>query len=394
MEPGAVGAHPFHLPIQPRHYEGRVTVHAAEERAAGADGRQGAIDVRALASALQRELRGEVRFDDGSRAAYSTDASNYRQVPIGVVLPRDVDDVIKTVALCREHGAPITSRGGGTSLAGQTCNVAVVIDYSKYMDRVLEIDPARAHRARAARLQPRRAPAAGGAARADLRPRSRDAQPQHAGRDDRQQLVRRALGDGGSLRPRTADAAPGAVARRAHLRRRAVHGGKDAGRRARRDHRRAAAAAPRSTRGCARCAIATAPRCAPRYPRIPRRVSGYNLDALLDENGFDVAQALVGTEGTCVVVLEATLTLIDATAGAHAGRARLSRRRDRRRPRGRRSWSTGRSASRASTTSSSSSCRKRACTRTTCRCCPRAAAGCWSSSAPTPRPTPTRRRNE
>src|ERR1043166_6319688 len=91
------------------------------------------------ASSLERKLRhrikGEVRFDQGARALYSTDGSNYRQIPIGAVIPRDAEDVIETIALCREFGAPVTSRGGGTSLAGQTCNVAVIIDYSKYIDR-------------------------------------------------------------------------------------------------------------------------------------------------------------------------------------------------------------------------------------------------------------------
>src|SRR5271154_3534647 len=90
------------------------------------------------AEALRRQIRGEVRFDSGSRALYSTDASNYRQVPIGVVLPRDSDDVQATVALCREFGAPLLCRGGGTSLAGQCCNVAVILDFSKYMARILE----------------------------------------------------------------------------------------------------------------------------------------------------------------------------------------------------------------------------------------------------------------
>ena len=98
------------------------------------------IDVGALESELRRNLRGEVRFDDSDRALYSTDSSNYRQIPIGVVIPRDRSDVIATVAACRKFGAPITCRGGGTSLAGQCCNVAVVIDFSKYMNHVLGID--------------------------------------------------------------------------------------------------------------------------------------------------------------------------------------------------------------------------------------------------------------
>src|SRR3954463_12641600 len=100
------------------------------------------VDAVALEGALRRQVRGEVRFDNGSRALYATDGSNYRQVPIGVVLPKDNDDVIAAVALCREHGAPLLCRGGGTSLAGQCCNVAVVLDFTKYMAQILEVDAA------------------------------------------------------------------------------------------------------------------------------------------------------------------------------------------------------------------------------------------------------------
>src|SRR5579885_1454745 len=89
---------------------------------------------------LARVVEGEVRFDVGSRALYATDGSNYRQVPIGVVIPRHAEDVIETLALCRKYGAPVLGRGGGTSLAGQCCNVAVVIDFTKYMHHILEID--------------------------------------------------------------------------------------------------------------------------------------------------------------------------------------------------------------------------------------------------------------
>ena len=93
-------------------------------------------------------MRGEVRFDRGSRALYATDASNYRQVPIGLVVPRDADDVIATVAACKKYGAPMLPRGAGTSLAGQCCNVAVVLDFTKYMNQILEIDPDRRNFAR------------------------------------------------------------------------------------------------------------------------------------------------------------------------------------------------------------------------------------------------------
>src|SRR5437867_12374886 len=110
----------------------------------------GGLESAALESALRRHLRGEIRFDDGSRALYSTDGSNYRQIPIGVVIPRDNDDVIAAVAICREHAAPLLCRGGGTSLAGQCCNVAVILDFSKYMAQILELDPQK----RFARVQP------------------------------------------------------------------------------------------------------------------------------------------------------------------------------------------------------------------------------------------------
>src|SRR5271165_1438730 len=109
-----------------------------------------AVDANGLASALSRQVRGDVRFDNGSRALYATDGSNYRQVPIGVVLPKDTDDVIAAISICREYGAPVLCRGGGTSLAGQCCNVAVVLDFSKYMAGIVELDPNR----RIARVQP------------------------------------------------------------------------------------------------------------------------------------------------------------------------------------------------------------------------------------------------
>jgi len=100
-----------------------------------------AAGVRRLERDLTGRVDGEVRFDAGTRGAYATDASNFRQVPIGVVLPRSVEAAEQAVAVCREHGVPLLSRGGGTSLAGQCTNTAVVIDWSKYCNRVLEVDP-------------------------------------------------------------------------------------------------------------------------------------------------------------------------------------------------------------------------------------------------------------
>src|SRR6185437_10720470 len=98
------------------------------------------VDVRALEAELSAAISGEVRFDDGSKALYSCDSGNYRQIPLGVVVPKTEKDIEETVAICRRYKAPLLSRGGGTSLAGQTCNVGVVMDMSKYFNRVLSMD--------------------------------------------------------------------------------------------------------------------------------------------------------------------------------------------------------------------------------------------------------------
>lgn len=110
----------------------------------------GEVDLDDLEANLTRHILGEVRSRDGDRALYSTDGSNYRQISTGVVIPRDDHDVVETFGICRQHGVPITARGGGTALAGQTTNTAVIIDDSKYMNRVVEIDPANTR----ARVQP------------------------------------------------------------------------------------------------------------------------------------------------------------------------------------------------------------------------------------------------
>jgi FAD/FMN-containing dehydrogenase/Fe-S oxidoreductase len=257
----------------------------------------------ALAAELAASVGGEVRFDAGSRALYATDGSNYRQVPIGVVLPRDAADVEATVAACRRHGAPLLARGGGTSLAGQCCNVAVVLDFSKYMHRLVELDPER----RLARVEPgivldtlRRA-----AERHHLTygpdPASHDrctlggmignnscgVHALMAGKTvDNVEELEVLTYDG--LRLRVGATSDGELARiiAAGGRRGQIY----AGLAALRDR---FAALIRE-----------------RYPDIPRRVSGYNLDQLLPENGFHVARALVGTECTCVTVLEATVRLV------------------------------------------------------------------------------------
>jgi FAD/FMN-containing dehydrogenase len=99
------------------------------------------IDADALEARLRACLTCEIGFDAGARALYAADSSNYRQVPIGVVGPRTIDDIVTTVAVCREFDAPVLMRGAGTSLCGQTCNIAVVLDVSRHLNRIVSIDP-------------------------------------------------------------------------------------------------------------------------------------------------------------------------------------------------------------------------------------------------------------
>ena len=260
-----------------------------------------AVDAKALQHTLRQRVKGEVRFDDGSRALYATDASNYRQVPIGVVIPRDVDDVVATLAACREHGAPVLPRGGGTSLCGQCCNVAVVIDFSKYMNRVLHIDT----EAHTARVQP-------GCVLDQLRT--------EAGRHGLTFAPDPATHNHNTLGGMIGNNSCGphsvmggetvhnviALDVLTYDGLRLTLGGGDDLRRLRAQGGRAAEIGERLHALAQRCA----PEVRRRYPDIPRRVSGYNLSWLLPERGFDLARALVGSEGTCVVVLEATLRLL------------------------------------------------------------------------------------
>jgi FAD/FMN-containing dehydrogenase/Fe-S oxidoreductase len=259
----------------------------------------------ALEAALRKRIAGEVRFDSGTRALYATDASNYRHVPIGIVLPRTTDDVIETVRLCREHGAPILPRGGGTSLAGQCCNVAVVLDMSRHLRGILHIDG----RAKTARVQP-------GVVLDELqqalRPHGLMYGPDPAthawctfgGMIGNNSCGVHSVAAGltadnvDELDVLTADGVRMRVGRTPQS---------DADAIAREPGRRAQIYARlRALRDTHAAEIRA------RYPRIPRRVSGYNLPALLPEEGFDLARALVGSEGTCVTVLEATVRLMTA----------------------------------------------------------------------------------
>ncbi|HEY6253335.1 MAG TPA: FAD-binding oxidoreductase, partial [Candidatus Angelobacter sp.] len=257
-----------------------------------------------LADDLRRSITGEVRFDDGSRALYSNDGSNYRQVPIGVVVPRTIEDVVQTVALARKYGAPILARGGGTSLAGQCCNVAVVLDFSKYLNQIMEFNPEQKY----AWVQP-------GVVLDHLRKRANEhnltfgpdpstheycslggmignnscgVHSVLAGRTVDNVLELDVLTyDGLRLRVGpTSDAELDEITQQGGPR-----GYIYSGLRALRDQ--------------------YAELIRRRYPKIPRRVSGYSLDELLPEKGCNVARALVGSECTCVVTLGAKVRLVD-----------------------------------------------------------------------------------
>jgi FAD/FMN-containing dehydrogenase/Fe-S oxidoreductase len=262
-------------------------------------------DTQALADALRSSTSGEVRFDAGSRALYATDGSNYRQVPIGVVIPKNVKDIIETVALCRRYHAPLLPRGGGTSLAGQTCNTAVVLDMSKYMHTLLEINAEK----KIARIQP-------GLVLDVLRSAAEGYQltfgpdpATHAQCTLGGMIGNNSCGTHSVMAGMTSDNIEAMdILTYDGLR---MHVGRTS------DEELAEIISKGGRRGVIYARLkalrdAYAELIRERFPQIPRRVSGFNLDQLLPENGFHVARALVGTEGTCVTVLEATVRLIDS----------------------------------------------------------------------------------
>ncbi|HEY6992038.1 MAG TPA: FAD-binding oxidoreductase [Bryobacteraceae bacterium] len=256
-----------------------------------------------LASELARKIDGEVRFDSGSRALYASDLSMYRQVPIGVVVPRTYHGVIATVALCRKFNAPIFGRGCGTSLAGQCCNTAVAIDFSKYLNKILEINPKRQYawvepglildtlqsETKKYNLMVGPDPATheyctlGGM----IGNNSCGVHSVVAGRtEDNVEELEVLTYDGLRLTVGPTSEAELASIIRQGGRRGEIY----------------------SKLKSIRDRYASEIRA--RFPNIPRRVSGYNLPELLPENGFHVARALVGTESTCAITLRAKVKLI------------------------------------------------------------------------------------
>lgn len=261
------------------------------------------VEARALEQELRRRVRGDVRFDAGTRAMYTTDAAIFRRVPIGVVLPLDADDVEAAVAACRAFGAPILGRGGGTSISGNSCNVAVVIDMSRSMNSILELDPGRA----VARVQP-------GVICDSLRNAAEKFHLTFAPDPSTHNhcclggmVGNNSCGIHSVMGGRTADNIHELeILTYDGLRMRVGPTGEG-------EINRIVAEGGRRGDIYARLRMLRdkyADLIRQRYPDIPRRCSGYCIDELLPEKGFNVARALVGSEGTCVLFLEASCRLV------------------------------------------------------------------------------------
>ena len=268
---------------------------------------------RALEAELRGEIEGEVRFSDGDRALYATDSSSYRQVPIGVVVPKTIDDVVATVAACHRHGLPLLSRGGGTSLAGQCCNAAVVMDFSKHLHTIIDLDCEH----RRARTQP-------GLVLDVLRHTGEQGTPPvtfgptpstHVSCTIGGMIGNNSCGNY-SIMSEFYGAGPRMAHNVAEMEVLTYDGlrlrvGKTT------DAELEAIIAAGGRRGQIYGDLRDLrdryePLIRERFPEFPRRVSGYNLDGLLPEHGFDLAYSLVGSESTCVTVLEATLHMVPA----------------------------------------------------------------------------------
>jgi len=263
------------------------------------------IDAAALELELRNSIEGEVRFDAGSKALYAADASNYRQVPIGVVIPKSRGDVIATIAACRKYGAPVLSRGGGTSLAGQCCNVAVVLDWTKYLNNILELNPEEKY----ARVQPG---TINDTLRNAAKPYTLTWGPDPATHNHctfggmlgnnscgaHAQMAGKAVDNVLSMDILLYDGTQMTVGwmNDRELEEQINRGGRVGEIYARLKQLRERYANLINTR----------------YPHIPRRVSGYNLDQLLpgEDGRFNIARALVGSECTCATILEAKVRLI------------------------------------------------------------------------------------
>ncbi|MGW2044964.1 FAD-linked oxidase C-terminal domain-containing protein [Streptomyces sp. NPDC001858] len=252
------------------------------------DGLDGLDD---LERALRPVVRGDVEFGVTARALVTMDASNYRRVPLGVVAPRDADDVAAVLEVCRTHRVPVVARGGGTSIAGQATGTGVVLDFTRYLNRVVSLDP----EARTAVVQP-----------GLVLDRLQEAAAPHGLRFGPDPSTHSRCTLGGMIGNNscgshsvawgtTADSVRELDVVTARGRRLRLGQGW--------------AGAPYGLRELVDGELA---RLRTGFPDLPRRISGYALDALLPEHGADVARSFCGSEGTLGVVTEAVVGLVEA----------------------------------------------------------------------------------
>ncbi|MGW2922917.1 FAD-binding and (Fe-S)-binding domain-containing protein [Streptomyces angustmyceticus] len=258
---------------------------------------------RNLAEELAAAVRGEVSFAAADRALMTMDASNYRRVPRAVVAPRDAEDVAAVLRVCRDHGVPVVPRGAGTSIAGQATGVGVVLDFTRHMRRIVSLDAD----ARTAVVQP-------GVILDDLRAAA-GAHGLTFGPDPSTHSRCTLGGMIGNNSCGSHSVAWGTTADSVRALELLTYGGEQV--RAGRGTGPTGAPTglpPRLRDGVKALVDGELALLRTGYPDLPRRISGYALDALLPEAGTDLARALTGSEGTLGVLTEATVRLVETPA--------------------------------------------------------------------------------